>query len=59
MGSDGKLGSGSAAVCCMCGDHGLLPELFRCDACSVRSQHTCTARIGTPRRRRTAHATGA
>uniref|UniRef100_A0A453IYT8 PHD-type zinc finger plants domain-containing protein n=1 Tax=Aegilops tauschii subsp. strangulata TaxID=200361 RepID=A0A453IYT8_AEGTS len=40
MGSDGKLGSGSAAVCCMCGDHGLLPELFRCDACSVRSQHT-------------------
>lgn len=34
-----------AAVCCMCGDHGLLPELFRCAACSVRSQHTyCTDR---------------
>lgn len=48
MGSDGKTGSGSAAeaaVCCMCGDHGLLPELFRCAACSVRSQHTyCTDR---------------
>lgn len=34
-----------AAVCCMCGDRGLLPELFRCSACSVRSQHTyCTDR---------------
>ncbi|RLN42193.1 uncharacterized protein C2845_PM01G05580 [Panicum miliaceum] len=33
------------AVCCMCGDSGLLPELFRCSACSVRSQHTyCTDR---------------
>ncbi|KAE8771092.1 hypothetical protein D1007_57045 [Hordeum vulgare] len=48
MGSDGKPGPGSAAeapVCCMCGDHGLLPELFRCAACSLRSQHTyCTDR---------------
>ncbi|KAL6649364.1 hypothetical protein ACP70R_013588 [Stipagrostis hirtigluma subsp. patula] len=34
-----------AAVCCMCGDRGLLPELFRCSACAVRSQHTyCTDR---------------
>ncbi|KAG8097137.1 hypothetical protein GUJ93_ZPchr0013g34666 [Zizania palustris] len=34
-----------AAVCCMCGDRGLLPELFRCAACAVRSQHTyCTER---------------
>ncbi|TVU48143.1 hypothetical protein EJB05_07769 [Eragrostis curvula] len=33
------------SVCCMCGDRGLLPELFRCSACSVRSQHTyCTDR---------------
>ncbi|VAH86930.1 unnamed protein product [Triticum turgidum subsp. durum] len=45
MGGDGKLGAAEAAVCCMCGDHGLLPELFRCAACSVRSQHTyCTDR---------------
>lgn len=51
MGSDSKSGSAAgacgppAAVCCMCGDHGLLPELFRCAACSVRSQHTyCTDR---------------
>uniref|UniRef100_A0ACD5XCW4 Uncharacterized protein n=1 Tax=Avena sativa TaxID=4498 RepID=A0ACD5XCW4_AVESA len=53
MGSDTKQ-SGSAAgacgpppapICCMCGDHGLLPELFRCAACSVRFQHTyCTDR---------------
>ncbi|KAG2554211.1 uncharacterized protein LOC120647052 [Panicum virgatum] len=35
----------AGAVCCMCGDSGLLPELFRCSACSVRSQHTyCTNR---------------
>ncbi|CAN6290414.1 unnamed protein product [Urochloa humidicola] len=34
-----------ASVCCMCGDRGLLPELFRCSACAVRSQHTyCTDR---------------
>ncbi|XP_040378146.1 uncharacterized protein LOC121053876 [Oryza brachyantha] len=58
MGSDvksGGSGGGSersspvsaptAAVCCMCGDRGLLPELFRCAACAVRSQHTyCTER---------------
>ncbi|CAM0871824.1 unnamed protein product [Alopecurus aequalis] len=51
MESDSKLGSAAgaggspAAVCCMCGDHGLLPELFRCAACSARSQHTyCTDR---------------
>ncbi|KAJ1298460.1 hypothetical protein BS78_01G455400 [Paspalum vaginatum] len=38
-------GGAAAAVCCMCGDLGLLPELFRCSACSVRSQHTyCTDR---------------
>ena len=46
MGSDSKLvpaagARGSpAAICCMCGDHGLLPELFRCAACSSRYQHT-------------------
>ncbi|KAM0925121.1 hypothetical protein ACQ4PT_004405 [Festuca glaucescens] len=51
MGSDNKSGSAAGAcsppapVCCMCGDHGLLPELFRCAVCSVRSQHTyCTDR---------------
>ncbi|CAN6307731.1 unnamed protein product [Urochloa humidicola] len=34
-----------AAVCCMCGDRGLVPELFRCSACAIRSQHTyCTDR---------------
>uniref|UniRef100_A0ACD5WUY4 Uncharacterized protein n=1 Tax=Avena sativa TaxID=4498 RepID=A0ACD5WUY4_AVESA len=52
MGSDTKSGSAAGAcgppapvLCCMCGDHGLLPELFRCAACSVRSQHTyCTDR---------------
>ncbi|WVZ55747.1 hypothetical protein U9M48_006371 [Paspalum notatum var. saurae] len=38
-------GAAAAAVCCMCGDPGLLPELFRCSACSVRTQHTyCTER---------------
>ncbi|KAL2892886.1 Beta-N-acetylhexosaminidase [Bienertia sinuspersici] len=25
--------------CCMCGDHGLSYELFRCKVCHVRSQH--------------------
>ncbi|NP_001144388.1 uncharacterized protein LOC100277316 [Zea mays] len=36
---------GGAVVCCMCGDRGVLSELFRCSACSVRSQHTyCTDR---------------
>jgi hypothetical protein len=52
MGS-GKVSTGSAAgassrphqapgssVCCMCGDRGLLPDLFRCSAYSFRSQHT-------------------
>ncbi|GJN30513.1 hypothetical protein PR202_gb18826 [Eleusine coracana subsp. coracana] len=54
MGS-GKVSPGAAGasgspqspgfVCCMCGDRGLLPELFRCSACSFRSQHTyCTDR---------------
>ncbi|KAL5210166.1 hypothetical protein ABZP36_005789 [Zizania latifolia] len=51
MGSDKPAASAAcpaqppAAVCCMCGDRGLLPELFRCAACAVRSQHTyCTER---------------
>ncbi|PUZ42473.1 hypothetical protein GQ55_9G585600 [Panicum hallii var. hallii] len=45
-GSEGASGGPPpGAVCCMCGDSGLLPELFRCSACSVRSQHTyCTDR---------------
>lgn len=25
--------------CCMCGDHGLSQELFRCRSCDFRSQH--------------------
>ncbi|XP_008812965.1 uncharacterized protein LOC103723726 [Phoenix dactylifera] len=29
----------SSVVCCMCGDHGLPQELFRCKICLVRSQH--------------------
>ncbi|KAL6650806.1 hypothetical protein ACP70R_009731 [Stipagrostis hirtigluma subsp. patula] len=29
----------AAAVCCMCGDHGLPRELFRCRSCRVRVQH--------------------
>ncbi|TVU14331.1 hypothetical protein EJB05_37794, partial [Eragrostis curvula] len=33
-------GGGVAAVCCMCGDHGLPHELFRCRACRVRLQHS-------------------
>ncbi|KAL6899269.1 hypothetical protein ACP4OV_005927 [Aristida adscensionis] len=28
-----------AAVCCMCGDHGLPAELFRCTLCRLRLQH--------------------
>uniref|UniRef100_A0A0E0CM83 PHD-type zinc finger plants domain-containing protein n=1 Tax=Oryza meridionalis TaxID=40149 RepID=A0A0E0CM83_9ORYZ len=28
-----------AAVCCMCGDHGLPRELFRCGHCHHRLQH--------------------
>ncbi|KAF0932094.1 hypothetical protein E2562_008631 [Oryza meyeriana var. granulata] len=36
-----SLGSGVAAtgVCCMCGDHGLPRELFRCSHCRRRLQH--------------------
>ncbi|PVH66539.1 hypothetical protein PAHAL_1G275800 [Panicum hallii] len=52
----------SAAVCCMCGDHGLPHELFRCNLCSLRLQHrycrsaaTCTRGC----RGRTGDATGA
>ncbi|XP_031116017.1 uncharacterized protein LOC116019814 [Ipomoea triloba] len=47
-GSKGE-GSGSGSTpapapdsgfeCCMCGDHGLSFELFRCKSCQVRSQH--------------------
>ena len=29
-----------AAVCCMCGDHGLAGELFRCRCCRARLQHS-------------------
>ncbi|KAJ8476172.1 hypothetical protein OPV22_019899 [Ensete ventricosum] len=29
----------AAAVCRMCGDHGLLQELYQCKVCLVRSQH--------------------
>nr|GMD88850.1 Ubiquitin carboxyl-terminal hydrolase [Ipomoea batatas]GMD91283.1 Ubiquitin carboxyl-terminal hydrolase [Ipomoea batatas]GMD93989.1 Ubiquitin carboxyl-terminal hydrolase [Ipomoea batatas] len=29
----------SGVECCMCGDHGLSFELFRCKSCQVRSQH--------------------
>ncbi|RWW77038.1 hypothetical protein BHE74_00014824 [Ensete ventricosum] len=29
----------SSVVCCMCGDPGLMQELFRCKLCLVRSQH--------------------
>ncbi|CAL9156056.1 unnamed protein product [Musa hybrid cultivar] len=29
----------TSVVCCMCGDHGLLLELFQCKVCLVRSQH--------------------
>ncbi|XP_020244666.1 uncharacterized protein LOC109822821 isoform X2 [Asparagus officinalis] len=31
--------SSSSSVCCMCGDHGLPQELFRCKICHFRSQH--------------------
>ncbi|WVZ85870.1 hypothetical protein U9M48_032730 [Paspalum notatum var. saurae] len=31
---------GEGAVCCMCGDHGLTEELFRCRGCRARLQHT-------------------
>ncbi|KAG1334615.1 hypothetical protein COCNU_03G007340 [Cocos nucifera] len=39
MGSKGGASSPSSVVCCMCGDHGLRQELFRCKVCLVRSQH--------------------
>ncbi|KQJ99985.1 uncharacterized protein LOC100831971 [Brachypodium distachyon] len=29
----------AAAVCCMCGDHGLPQELFLCKLCRLRLQH--------------------
>ncbi|CAL9075563.1 Zinc finger protein [Musa troglodytarum] len=29
----------SSVVCCMCGDRGLMQELFRCKLCLLRSQH--------------------
>ncbi|KAJ1271251.1 hypothetical protein BS78_06G114800 [Paspalum vaginatum] len=32
--------AGAGAVCCMCGDHGLPGELFRCRGCRARLQHT-------------------
>ncbi|XP_008645849.1 uncharacterized protein [Zea mays] len=38
LGSDDSAGS-AAAVCCMCGDHGLPLELYRCDLCRIRTQH--------------------
>lgn len=31
--------SAAGAVCCMCGDHGLAGELFRCRCCRARLQH--------------------
>ncbi|XP_066350547.1 uncharacterized protein [Miscanthus floridulus] len=34
---EGALSAG--AVCCMCGDHGLAGELFRCKCCRARLQH--------------------
>ncbi|XP_051212564.1 uncharacterized protein [Lolium perenne] len=30
---------GAAAVCCMCGDHAMPQELFRCKLCGHRLQH--------------------
>ena len=30
---------GAVAVCCMCGDHGMPQELFRCKLCRLRLQH--------------------
>ena len=32
--------SAGAAVCCMCGDHGLAGELLRCRCCRARLQHS-------------------
>jgi hypothetical protein len=31
---------GAAAVCCMCGDHAMPQELFRCKLCGHRLQHS-------------------
>ncbi|KAG2651727.1 uncharacterized protein LOC120654118 [Panicum virgatum] len=39
MASPGSDDGSSAAVCCMCGDHGLPHELFRCNLCRLRLQH--------------------
>ncbi|KAF3326480.1 hypothetical protein FCM35_KLT08110 [Carex littledalei] len=36
----GNKGGAQPVVCCMCGDQGLQDELFRCNACLFRSQHT-------------------
>ncbi|KAJ4732983.1 zinc ion-binding protein [Rhynchospora pubera] len=36
----GSKGGAQLVVCCMCGDHGLQDELFRCKTCLFRSQHT-------------------
>ncbi|KAK3158254.1 hypothetical protein QOZ80_2AG0134780 [Eleusine coracana subsp. coracana] len=35
-------GGAAAAVCCMCGDHGLPGELFQCGLCCLRLQHRYT-----------------
>uniref|UniRef100_A0ACD6AL23 Uncharacterized protein n=1 Tax=Avena sativa TaxID=4498 RepID=A0ACD6AL23_AVESA len=32
-------GAAAAAVCCMCGDHGMPQELFKCRLCRLRMQH--------------------
>ncbi|KAJ8465611.1 hypothetical protein OPV22_028163 [Ensete ventricosum] len=39
MGSKGSVAPPPSVVCCMCGDHGLAQELFRCKVCLVRCQH--------------------
>ncbi|OEL23222.1 hypothetical protein BAE44_0015759 [Dichanthelium oligosanthes] len=38
-GSNDGGASAAAAVCCMCGDHGLPGELFQCGVCLQRLQH--------------------
>ncbi|KAG9450777.1 hypothetical protein H6P81_010742 [Aristolochia fimbriata] len=38
-GSTGGDESPTTLECCMCGDHGLSDELFRCKSCHFRSQH--------------------
>ncbi|XP_021314197.1 uncharacterized protein LOC8072611 isoform X2 [Sorghum bicolor] len=37
---DGVSAAAAAVVCCMCGDHGLPHELFRCNLCRLRTQHS-------------------